>query len=310
MIGRVYTLISKNATAVGYVGVLMWALTATFTAELSTLPVFEILSIAFSINFSISFLRISLGNKWQQLRQPIGLWVLGIIGIFGNEMLYIMAFKHAPPAHADLINYLWPIMVIFLSSVILKEALSLKHIIAGLLGFFATYLLITNGQGLAGFHSEYAWGYVFAFCSALSWSLYTLVGKKYGETIPEIIGIYCGIGMLCSLILHVQLEPNVVPTLTQWIVLLLMGLTTHGLAYFFWNHGVKLGNYRLLSVMCYANPIISVSLLVFLGFAQPSASLWTSAALVSLAGLVGTLNWRTKSQYCMKQWRKMRHREK
>jgi drug/metabolite transporter (DMT)-like permease len=281
------------ATLLGYAGLLLWAIAALLVAKLKNIPTFEILSIALAISFLVIVCKLTILRQWQRIKQPILLWIIGVIGIYGNAVTYMAAFKFAPPAHVDLINYLWPIFVIIGCSFLPKEKFTAKHLIAGLFGLSGVYLVITNNAGLVGFHTHFLTGYGLALLDAVIWSGYTLLSRYYGQTPIEMIGMYCGIGALLSLMLHFQFETTVIPSLSQLLTIIGIGSITSGLAYFLWDYGVKHGNFKLLSVLSYGNPIISVLLLVVFHEAKYSHTLVLACFLVAGGALIGSIKWQT-----------------
>lgn len=276
----------NHPTIVGYSALLFWSLSAPLVIKIKTLPLFEILSIVFAISFVFSAIKLTWDKKWSQLKQPWFLWLIGFFGIYGNDVLYILSFRHAPAAQVDLINYLWPIMVIIFSGFLPNEKLTKKHLFSALMGFSGIYVLMS---GDPGFDRNYIYGYFLALMDAVLWTIYTLCARHYGKTPAEIIGLYCGIGALFSLVTHVRWEATVMPFPEQWCVLVFMGLTTQCLAYFFWDFGIKRGDYKLLTVLSYSNPILSISFLILFGMAKPSTSLAVACSLVSLGGILSII---------------------
>lgn len=286
--------IKQYPTLIGYSALIFWALAAPFVVKIKSLPIFEILTIIFTVSFVLSAVKLTLCRQWSTLKQPWFLWIIGILGIYGNDLLYILAFQHAPAAHADLINYLWPILVIVLTGSLPNESLSIRHLLAACVGFSGIYILITQNE--QGFDLQYLSGYLLAFLDALIWSLYTLVARHFGKTPAEIIGIYCGVGAICSLLLHLHLETCVSPHLEQWAILITMGATTQCLAYFFWDFGIKRGDFKMLTILSYGNPILSIFLLILFGMAKISIALCLACLLVTLGGMIGMIPWRSVCQ--------------
>lgn len=227
-----------------------------------------------------------------------------MLGFIGNDALFITAFKHAPAAQADLINYLWPIFIVVFSSVLPSEKFSIKYIIAAIFGFMGTFIVTTNGGSLKNFHSEYWLGYLFAFLEAVVWSIYTIVSRHYKNTPSAMIGMYCGCSLIVSLVTHFSFEPTIIPNTSELIVMILLGLTAQGSAYYLWDHGIKKGNFRLLSILSYANPIISISLLIVMGKSQLTHALSNATLLITIGGLIGGLNfsWLTGKLKRAKSW--------
>ena len=73
-----------------------------------------------------------------------------------------------------------------------------------------------------------------------------------------------------------------------------MGITTHCIAYLCWDYGIKKGNFKLLNILSYSNPIISTLLLIVFGLAHLSAILFVSVLLLFLAGLIGGIRFSYK----------------
>lgn len=282
---------AKSATLIGYYGLFFWTIAPVLVSSVRNIPTFQVLCTALGVSFTSTALFLTYTKRWKLLKQPIRLWIIGILAIYGNDVLYIAAFKYAPPAQADLISYLWPILVILFSGLLPKEKFTLKHLLAGLLGFTGIYVLLNDRAEFSQFQTEYVIGYLLALGSAIVWSIYTLTARHYGQTRSEAIGVYCGVGMLCSLLTHYHLETFVPPTSEQWLAMITMGLTTQGLAYFCWDYGVKRGDFKLLNVLSYSNPIVSVLLLIVFGYAEPSLALLSACVLITLGGMMAGISW-------------------
>jgi drug/metabolite transporter (DMT)-like permease len=278
------------ATSIGYISLLLWSLSPLLISQLKNIPTYEILAIALWLSFSVIAIKLTLFKQWHRIKQPLGIWIIGVVGIYGNDLTYIAAFKYAPPAHVDLINYLWPILVILGSSLLPEEKFTFKHLLAGLLGLTGIYILLIDGMNLTSFKSSYLIGYGLALLDAIIWATYTLLARYHGKTPLEMIGMYCGIGALLSSIIHWQFEANVAPSFSQWLIIAAIGLTTSGGAYFLWDYGVKRGNFKLLSSLSYGNPILSILLLVMFQKAQASLSLALACVFVVAGAAVGSIN--------------------
>jgi len=270
---------------------MVWSLYALVVSELtSNLPIFQVLFLMFSVSFCAMALRITLLKRWCTLRQPWFIWVIGIVGVCGSDVAYVMAVKYAPPAHVDFIDYLWPFFVILFSGLFTKERLSLPHFIAGILGLFGVFLLLTGGEGLLGLNRDYMVGYVLALLAALIWSLYTIIVGRYKGMPVEMVGIFCGVGALVCFALHHHFEVWVMPTWLEMVMIFLLGLSS-GIAYLLWGYAIQNGNIKLLSVLAYFTPVISMSLLVLSGKQPFSTALVLSCILVASGVVVGSVNW-------------------
>ena len=169
-----------RGTLIGCIALLIWANSASFASSVRNIPVFQILTIAFTVSFIFHAIHITRQHKWRVLRKtPLILVIVGVIGIVGNDMFYISAFKYAPSADVELINAFWPIMIILFSSLLPREQLTVRHIIGGLMGLTGIYILIVPKAGFAHFNPHYLIGYLLALSTATVWSIYTLYQSKY-----------------------------------------------------------------------------------------------------------------------------------
>lgn len=271
----------------------MWAALASMILHLDGLPPFEILVFVFFISFFSCFGFNKFTKKQtERVNYPFYVWFCGIFGIFGNGAAFIIALDNAPAAHADLINYLWPLFLILLIPTLKTESFSPKHLISGLIAFIGVVMLITNGTFQFHVSAEYYYGYMWALISALCWTSYTFSCRVYGKPSPEIIYIFCGCSFILALATHLVLESFIMPTFSQFLIMLLMGLTSHSSAFYLWDYGVKKGNFRLLCILSYGNPITSVFFLVLFGFSEPSVLLAISTLMVSGASIIYVIKWR------------------
>jgi drug/metabolite transporter (DMT)-like permease len=95
---------------------------------------------------------------------------------------------------------------------------------------------------------------------------------------------------------HLAFEETVWPAgAGQWLAVLGLGLGPVGLAFFFWDHGVKRGHIQALGASSYAAPLLSTVLLVLFGFAQASWALALACALIVGGAVLASLDlWRPK----------------
>jgi drug/metabolite transporter (DMT)-like permease len=277
---------AKSATFLGYGSIILWSLSGILTAAVSGIPTFEVLAIAFGVSFLLSTAGWGLWGSFKNLKRPMYSWVLGVVGIYGSESMYVAAFKFAPAAHVDLISSLWPIFVVVFSVFIPNEKFVARYLVASIIGFFGVYCIIFGDQQWISVGDNHWLGYLLALLGALLACVYTLTTHRFCETSIETMSIYAGFCVVFSLILHFQFEVTMMPSTMEWATMISMGLLTQGLAYMLWNHGVRYGNYRLLSILSYGSPIISIFLLIIFGFANATPQLALACVLMCLACLV------------------------
>jgi drug/metabolite transporter (DMT)-like permease len=275
----------KNPSAYGFIALLLWSFSALFATFMKNIPVFEMLSIVFFISCMSIFLKIFKNKEWYKLKQPLPVTLVGVTAIFGNDAFYFEAFKHAPSAQVDLINYLWPVFVVILLGLFTKEEIKLRKIIGCLISFLGVYILIFHDKSTP-FRIIYLSGYLYALCDAVIWSVYMLMCRRHRQLHSEVIGLYCGISMIISFLLHLSTETFISPTLIQWLSMLAIGIFAQGMAYVLWEEGIKKGNYILLSTSSYFIPIFSIVILIIFAKANYSHALIAATLCVAAGAII------------------------
>jgi drug/metabolite transporter (DMT)-like permease len=252
------------------------------TAASGTVPPFELAALTFFIGglIGIPFLvRNPLGLAL--FKQPPVVWALGTGGLFLYHAVYFAALRLAPPAEAGLIAYLWPLLIVLMSSFLPGEKLKPGHLIGGMAGFAGVAILLAGRKGGLDFDRSYLSGYGLAFLCAFIWSAYSVLSRRYKDAPTEMVAVYCLLTAGFSFLAHLAFEETIWPqTAIQWYAVLALGLGPVGAAFYLWDRGVKLGDIRLLGVLSYAAPVMSTLLLVLLGFAESSLSLGLATALI------------------------------
>ena len=274
----------RRATLIGAGAVFLWGSLAILTTLTGDVPPFQMVAIAFGVAFVIAL------TKWvvrgetvlHQFRHPGRAWSIGIIGLFGYHVLVFTALKSAPPVQANLINYLWPLLIVFFSALLPGEKLRPRHVAGTLLGFAGVYLLVTGGASVRP-DPAYLHGYAAAFAAALMWSTYSVASSRLGDVPTDAIGVFCLAAGVLSLIAHILFETTVSPSFREWLALIALGLGPAGGAFFLWDWGMKRGSVRTLGGIAYCAPLLSTALLIALG----PGSLTPMVAIAAVAIVAG-----------------------
>lgn len=271
----------RQATLIGFVAVLLWALLAVLTVGSAPTPPLLLNAICFAIGGTLGLIwTAATGGLAQLKRVPLRVYVFGTIGLFGYHALYFSALRLAPAAEAGLIAYLWPLLIILFSGLLPGESLRKGHIIGGLLGFAGAALLISGGAG--GFDAAHLPGYALALLCALTWSSYSVLSRRIGDAPTASVAVFCLATAILSAGLHLVVEYTVWPgTPGAWAATIGLGLGPVGLAFYVWDIGVKRGDIQLLGTSSYAAPLLSTLILVLAGVADPGWSLVLATLLIT-----------------------------
>ena len=280
---------STKGNISGVFAILLWSTLASATVLVKKIPPFQLVGMSFFIAF---FIGLVLWKKeghgaWIHLKLPIKNWIIGIMGLFGYHFFYFLALKNAPALEANLINYLWPLLIVLFSAFLPGVRLRWFHVVGVLFGLFGVIVLVGAGKGF-DFNMEYAKGYFYAFLCALSWSSYSVLSKYFGKVPVSSVGAFCGATAILAFIFHLLFEPTVIPGFGSLLVIIVLGLGPVGGAFYLWDFGVKNGDIQMLGTFSYATPLLSTVLLVVLGLAKPNSYIWIACLLIVLGSIIAS----------------------
>ena len=283
------SLLQKGNIA-GMVAIILWSTLALFTVLTSKIPPFQLTAMAFSVAFLIGLgLWIKEGRGILiHLKLPLKVWGLGIYGLFGYHFFYFMAIKNAPPLEANLINYLWPLLIVLFSAFLPHEKLRWFHLFGAVLGFMGAILLIGFGKEV-GFSFLHVKGYVYALVCALIWSSYSVLSRYFGAVPTSSIGAFCGATAGLSFGAHIVFEQTYIPSTQEFLATLALGIGPVGMAFFVWDFGMKRGDIKLIGSLSYATPLLSTLLLILFGLSTPSKVIYWACLLIVLGSIISSL---------------------
>ncbi|MBN1371182.1 MAG: DMT family transporter [Anaerolineaceae bacterium] len=267
------------------IAILIWSTLALVGARLNAVPALLVLGITLSLSgLSSLFLR----GAW---RVPLKVLAVGVGGIFGYHFLYFRAFALAPAVEANLINYLWPLLIVALSPLILPGyALRLRHILGALLGLVGAALIVTGGR--LSLQAPALPGYLLALGAAFTWALYSLLTKRLPPFSTATVGAFCAVSGLLSLGMYALSgqgwQPVAALAPLDWLFLVLAGLGPMGAAFFFWDAALKKGDPRVIGSLAYLTPLLSTLNLVLIGGKQLTPLSFLAMCLIIAGAVVGS----------------------
>lgn len=282
----------RRATAIGALAIIMWSTLALLTALSGVIPPFQLLAMSFTIAFVVG----TVGNLLRGkdvigvLRQPPAAWAIGVAGLFGYHFFYFLAFRLAPDAavEVNLLNYLWPLLIVLFSALLPGEQLRRGHVIGALCGLAGTVLIVAGKGGGLSLSAGAMPGYLSALACAVTWAAYSVLSRRFGDVPTEAVGGFCLATAVLAALCHFTLETTVTPSGVEWLAVLGMGLFPVGLAFFVWDHGVKRGDIKALGVLSYATPLSSTLLLILFGWATGGWTVWVACGLIMGGAVVAS----------------------
>jgi drug/metabolite transporter (DMT)-like permease len=243
--------------------ILIWSSLTLLSTSVSRLPAFLSAGVALSIGGLVGLVRV---REW---RIPARTFALGVWGIFGYHALFFLALRHAPAVEVNLLQYLWPLLIVALTPVFLPDSrLAAHHLLGALLGLGGAALVLTGGR--LSLDLVHLGGYLLAVGAALTWSCYSLLLKRVPPFPSGAMGGITLASGLLALGLHaleslVRPGPPLALSGRDWLFMVLLGLGPMGTAFYTWDAAMKRGDPRVIGALAYLTPLLSTLMLVTFG---------------------------------------------
>lgn len=277
-----------SSTLNALAAIALWATLASLGTSLSHLPPFLLTGLALMIGSVMSW-PVVLRNR-RAWAVPVRTLGLGVYGLFGFHFLLFIALRHAPPVEANLVNYLWPLLMVVLAPLLLPGmTLRPLHVVAALLGFAGAAIAILGARNDTSTYSGGAyWGFLPALGSAFIWASYSLWTQRVPAFPTSAIGLFGLVSGALSLMCHALLEPAVAMSSRDWLLVMLCGVGPLGAAFFFWDIALKRGDARQIGILSYLTPLASTGLLLIVTQRPLSWTIALAAVLIISAAVMGT----------------------
>jgi drug/metabolite transporter (DMT)-like permease len=194
-------------------------------------------------------------NKWRLLASGI---VLGANWIFIFE-----AYKHTTIAIATLVYYIAPILIVLISTVILKEKLTFIKVVlmmASLVGL----AYVSGALGSAQIAKGNGLGILFGFAAAIAYASFTIMNKNIkGLSSMDTTMAQFGISSVLLLPYTLLNEKTTGFLSIHWnvvLMLLILGIVHTGIAFWLFFSAIRELKAGTIAGFCYLDPITAVIL--------------------------------------------------
>lgn len=241
----------------------VWSTLAAITKMLLTdIPNLEALAISSFFAFLFLFM-INVKNKTAKELKRLSIKdylitsSLGFLGLFVYSALYNYGLTQLTSQEACILNYLWPIMLVLFSSIILGEKLTFVKC-AAMLFSFAGVIVLSTGNGNAS-SGNALFGMISCIVAAACYGLFSVLNKKteYNPNISMMI-MWLTVSV-CSSALGLFTEEWVMIKGIQWLGLLWLGVVVDALAYLLWAKALKgASDSSKIANLAYLTPFLSI----------------------------------------------------
>src|SRR5882672_954036 len=198
---RQRTLSPRTWTCIGALAIPLWATWPSLAIRTLEIPPFESLAVMF---FFGSFVFACLQRSDALDQEPASLrrsWLPAVVyglALAGGDACFILATHRIPAAQANLISYLWPVMIVVFGGVIGLFRLRLRQIIGLALGFSGAAILIWDGRVSMSMS-----GIGVALLSGACWAAYCIFRLTWKHAASNGLARGCAISTGLCVLLHV-----------------------------------------------------------------------------------------------------------
>ena len=186
--------------------------------------------------------------------------VMGFLGFLGTYLYYVLlygALALTTASEGFILAYTWPILVLILAFLVLKEKVTFKKIISIFISFFGIVVIVSHGK-ITSIAFTNLTGDILALSGAFVFALFSILGKKYNfdKTVSAFI-YFCS--ALIFIILTVFFTSSLkLPSINVWLWLIYNGIFVNGITYIFWFKALEHGDTEIISNVLYLTPFLSL----------------------------------------------------
>ena len=199
--------------------------------------------------------------------------VLGLVGVFGFNVLFFLGMQTTTAVNGALILALNPLLTSLVAYLLLGDKLRYPQLLAFAVGLIGVSIVVLG----AGAKLHIAVGDIFIFGAALSWAFYNVLVRKLMPTDTSGVANTTGIMLVgtfaLTIVALISGQPFVIPSIHAASALFVMSLGGGVLAYLFWNAGVANLGATQAAIFINLVPITSMVIAAFEGTPPNNAQL-------------------------------------
>ncbi|WP_322404177.1 DMT family transporter [Massilia luteola] len=269
---------TRTAWACALGAILLWAAFATLVRFAGNTPPLLLTGIALCCGSLAS------AHRWREWRVPAAVLGFGVASLFLYHASLVAAFRLAPIAEANLLNYLWPLLIVVLAPRAGGTGPRPRQLAGCAIAFAGAALVIApSASTLSAVHLA---GYALAVFAAFTWAVYSLLPARLPAYSSWATGGFClGAGILAPGA-HGLFETPYRPTGAELAAMAAIGAGPLGLAFVLWDRAMRTGRAATIGSLSYLTPVLSTLALAVTG-AVAAGAWWrlAPALLLVVAGV-------------------------
>ncbi len=218
------------------------------------------------------------------------LLILGFLSVPINQFAFLYGVKYTTATEAAILYSTTPILVLIVSSIYLKERITLPKIAGTLMAFIGVAaIVLEKGLRIGISHLK---GDIFVFLAVIAWTLYTTLGRKlilrHGAINSTIYTALIGSAMFLPIGIWSSFGYNYSSLSTgQWGEIVYLSLITSIVGYVLWYYALGKIEASRVAVFTNGQPV-TTAILAYIFLGQGISLTFAFGAAVTIGGVVVT----------------------
>jgi len=186
---------------------------------------------------------------------------LGFLGTFLYYLLLYFGYANAKGLEVLVIQYTWPIFIVFFSFLFLKEKITSRNILAIILGFLGVVIVLTKGNFESVHLSNLSTDFIVLLAAAV-FGLFSVLSKKVNFEPFSATLLFFLSATIFSFFAMLFFSIFAIPTTNELIPILGNGILINGFSYILWLRGLSFAKASFLAPFVFLTPILAAILIV------------------------------------------------
>lgn len=287
--------LQKSTLGIIYIAlcILLWSLIPTF-AKLaqSSLDHHQYLFYSSIISFLSLFVVSIYNGKIKEVftyskKIFLVLFTLGFLDFLYYLLLYF-GYKNTNGLEVLVVQYTWPIFIVLLSLVILKENFTIKKLLSLIFGFIGVSLVLTKGEFSSLDFSQID-VLLIVMLGAFSFALFSVLSKIVTINATNAVMIYFLSAIIYSIITVSNYSSFVLPSSFDWISILVNGVFLNGISYLFWIKALQTFDASKVAPFIFIAPVLAAFFLILFFDEKVLVVYFIGLFFVIISGLINSL---------------------
>ncbi|MEK7523688.1 MAG: DMT family transporter [Patescibacteria group bacterium] len=210
---------------------------------------------------------------------------LGFLGTYLYYVLLYFGYAKAQGLEVLVLQYSWPVFIMLLSILILREKMTVRRVFSAAFGFLGVILVLSKGN-FTQIHLDNSFVDILILVAAFTFGLFSVLSKKVHLEPYTMITIYFFTATVASFISMLWLSDFSLPTKDAFIPILVNGLLVNGFSYILWIKALKSAEASFVAPFVFLTPVLAAFYLIVF-FSEPLLPIYGLGLLsVIMSGLL------------------------